>query len=50
VALSQFGKPIVLKRNTQCRFETDDGENGDPNIGGIAIEAVYKCDMVAAAS
>ena len=47
-ALAQLLKPVVFEGDAERRFKKDDPEDCNQNVGGIAIEAVYKRNAVAA--
>jgi len=48
MALAQLLKPVVFEEDAERHFKNDDPEDGSQNVGGIAIEAVYKRNVVAA--
>ena len=50
MALAQLAKPIDFQRDAERRFKDDDAEDGNQNVGGIAIEPAHERNVVAARS
>ena len=47
MALAQLRKPVVFEGDAERRLKDDDAEASSQDVGGIAIEPVHKCNVVA---